>query len=108
MSDHQTLQPELRVEMGDWVVSYVEARIRRHRRLTTIAVSAVAVLALSTASAWVALAPLSTIEPRVSCYAESRWLTSAVSTECWQASRSSKAGPRTRWNFARPSARSAR
>ncbi len=70
MSDERQLRPELREEMGDWVMGYVAGRRRRRRRLTTLGVSVVALAALGGASAWVVLAPQSVVERSVVCYAE--------------------------------------
>lgn len=67
MAEQTTLRPELRDQMGDWVMDYVHRRKRLRRRLTVAGVSVAVGAAVIGASAWVALAPQSVVQHRVTC-----------------------------------------
>ncbi len=68
MAEQTSLRPELREQMGDWVMGYVHRRKRLRRRLTVAGVSFAVGAAVIGVSAWVALAPQSVVDRHVTCF----------------------------------------
>ncbi len=62
------LRPELREQMGDWVMDYVRRRKKMRRRLAVASISIAAGLAVVGTSAWVVLAPQSVVQTHVTCF----------------------------------------